>query len=258
MGIIGGSLAVHLLNKASRNGTDVYPVVATAYAQRSKLEILMGCQIWDEVRGKTVLDFGCGHGTEAIEMAEHGARRVIGVELEEGCLEEATQHALEHQVSNRCSFQRETTEKVDLILSLDAFEHFDDPAGVLEIMSHRLNHDGKVLISFGPTWYHPLGGHFYSVFPWSHLVFTETALTRWRSQYKSDGARTFHESGLNQMTIARFKALVEQSPLRLAAFEAIPIRRLRHVHNRWTREFTTACVRATLMKRDTGAPRPQP
>jgi SAM-dependent methyltransferase len=249
MGIIGGSLAIHVLNVVSRHGTDVYPVVATPYAGRSKLEALFGPEIWREVHGKSVLDFGSGHGTESVEMAEHGAGRVTGVELEECCLAMARQLATDRGVSSRCVFAREAAERADVIVSLDAFEHFDDPAAVLKLMGDCLNDDGKVLISFGPTWYHPLGGHFYSVFPWSHLVFSERALTRWRAQYKTDGARSFNESGLNKMTIARFERLVDQSPLRFSSLETIPIRRLRNLHNRFTREFTTACVRSTLVKR---------
>jgi len=249
MGIIGGSIAIYFLNVLSGQGANVYPVVATAYAGRSKLEALFGTQIWPEVRGKSVIDFGCGHGTESVEMAEAGARRVIGLELEECCLVMGRQLALDHGVSARCVFAREPSEKVDVIVSLDAFEHFDDPGAVLGMMSNCLKPDGKVLISFGPTWYHPLGGHFYSVFPWSHLLFSERALTRWRSQYKTDGARSFGESGLNKMTISRFKRLVDASPLRFGSFEMVPIRRLRNLHNQFTCEFTTACVRCTLVKR---------
>ncbi len=32
---------------------------------------------------------------------------------------------------------------------------------------------GAVYASFGPTWYHPLGGHLFSVFPWAHPIFSE-------------------------------------------------------------------------------------
>ena len=223
--------------------------MATVYAGRSKLEALFGPQIWTHVQRKTVLDLGCGHGTEAVEMAERGARLVFGVEVEECCLDMARQLASARGVSRRCVFTREATEKVDLIISLDAFEHFADPGGVLDLMCDRLNDAGKALICFGPTWYHPLGGHFYSVFPWAHLLFSEGSLTRWRAQYKTDGARSFGESGLNKMTIARFRHLVEHSRLRAASLETVPIRRLRSLHNRFTREFTTACVRSTLVRR---------
>lgn len=250
MGVITGNVGVLLLDAASRGGTRGYPEVATAYLGRSKLEVLMGSAIWDHIRGKTVLDFGCGYGLEAVEMAERGARRVIGLDLEEKRLASARQRAIEHGVADRCVFTTESQERVDVIISLDAFEHFADPAAILKGMSERLKADGTVWISFGPTWYHPLGGHLFSVFPWSHLLFTESALIRWRSMYKTDGAKSFAQTGLNRMTIARFRRLVSESPLRFDTWETVPIRRLRPMHNRLTREFTTATVRCRLVHRD--------
>jgi hypothetical protein len=106
-------------------------------------------------------------------------------------------------------------------------------------------------VSFGPTWLHPLGGHLFSVFPWAHLIFSEKALIRWRSTFKTDGATRFSEvaGGLNQMTIAKFEDLVANSPLQFAGFELVPIKKLRPFHNRLTREFTTAIVRCRLVKR---------
>jgi len=118
-------------------------------------------------------------------------------------------------------------------------------------MNHLLQPTGEVLVCFGPTWYHPLGGHLFSVFPWAHLIFSEKALIRWRSTFKTDGATRFSEvaGGLNQMTIAKFEELIAGSPLELASLELVPIKKLRHFHNRFTREFTTAVVRGRLVKR---------
>jgi hypothetical protein len=81
------------------------------------------------------------------------------------------------------------------------------------------------------------------------LLFTERALLRWRSDYRTDGARRFGEveGGLNQMTVGRFERLVSSSPFRFAAFEAVPIRPARWLHNRLTREFLTAMVRCRLV-----------
>ena len=138
-----------------------------------------------------------------------------------------------------------------MVISVDAFEHFADPAGVLCSMNALLQPAGEVLVSFGPTWHHPLGGHLFSVFPWAHLMFSESALIRWRSTFKTDGATRFSEvaGGLNQMTIAKFEELIAGSPLSFASFETVPIKKLRRFHNGLTREFTTAIVRCRLVKR---------
>ncbi len=154
-------------------------------------------------------------------------------------------------VSNRCTFALGTSEKADVVLSLDAFEHFADPGAVLHEMGQLVKPDGCVLVSFGPTWYHPYGGHLFSVFPWAHLVFTENALIRWRSHFRSDGATRFHEveGGLNQMTIRRFRRLVNQSPFRFVSFETVPIRKLRTLATPVTREFFTSVVRCRFVPR---------
>jgi SAM-dependent methyltransferase len=249
MSLIGGALGIALLNFASRNGAVERCDIATAYIGRSKLEVLLGPGIWDETRDKDVLDFGCGPGAEAVEIAEHGARRVIGIDLRQHWLDLGIEHANERGVADRCTFAREWSDPVDLIVSLDSFEHFADPAGILTHMRGLLRPGGKVLAAFGPTWFHPLGGHIYSVFPFSHLMFSEKALVRWRAMHKTDGATTIAESGLNKMTIRRFIRLVEASPLRFASFELLPIRPLRRIANRLTREFTTAAVRCVLEPR---------
>jgi hypothetical protein len=48
------------------------------------------------------------------------------------------------------------------------------------------------------------------------------------------------------MTIGRFERLVKDSPLKMVSMECVPIRRLRPLHCRATREITTAIVRAIL------------
>ncbi len=107
-----------------------------------------------------------------------------------------------------------------------------------------------LIASFGPTWYHPLGGHLFSVFPWEHLVFSEDALIAWRADSKTDGATKFHETagGLNGMTIARFERMVGDSPFEIGSLEPVPIRKLKRLHSKWNREWTTAVVRARLRK----------
>ncbi len=226
----------------------------SAYIGKSKLAVLMGDQFFTDIAGKVVVDFGCGEGTDAVEMALKGAKRVIGIDIREDLLQTARQKAIEAGVQNVCSFTTSAEEPADTVVSMDAFEHFADPAGILRIMNALLQPAGEVLVSFGPIWYHPLGGHLFSVFPWAHLVFSEEALIGWRSAFKSDGATRFSEvtGGLNQMTITKFEKLVAGSSLQFAKLELVPIRKLRRFHNHLTREFTTAIVRCRLIKRSTG------
>lgn len=250
MAIIGGDIGFFLLRKLGGQG-EKNKLDGTAYAGSSKIETLLGKDFWNCIPGKVVIDFGCGVGTDAIEMAKHGARKVIGVDIQQRFLEQARRAAAQAGVGAVCEFATTPSEPADVIVALDSFEHFADPAAILKIMGTMLKPDGQIIAAFGPTWYHPYGGHLFSIFPWSHLLFTERAQCRWRATFKTDGATRFHEveGGLNQMTIRRFRKLVESSGLEFAEFEPVPIRKLKWLANPLTREFTTAIVRCKLRPR---------
>lgn len=248
MGLIGGAFARAYLN--SRKWPEDEGAVPAAYRGRNKLEVLFGPRIWEELAGKTVLDFGCGSGEEAVDIARHGAARVIGIDIRENLLSRAAERARAASVDSICRFAIFSDEQFDVVLSLDSMEHFGEPARVLEQMAANLAPSGYVLMSFGPPWLHPLGHHF-PLFPWAHLVFTERSMMEWRARFKNDGAKTFEEcsGGLNRMTIRKFERLVAKSPLMFASLELAPIRGLRILHNRTTREFTTATIRCRLKHR---------
>lgn len=223
-------------------------MTGAAYANASKLQILLGKDLLERLRGKDVLDFGCGVGAEAVEIAGV-AGSVFGLDILPASIEKARERASAAGVADRCTFgTKPPTRKMDAIISLDSFEHFGDPGDILRQMYDLLRPGGQVVVSFGPPWFHPFGGHLFSVFPWAHLLFSEAALIEWRSDFKTDGARRFREveGGLNQMTVRRFEKLVASTPFRLTHLEVVPIRKLRPVANRLTREFTTSIVRCVL------------
>jgi SAM-dependent methyltransferase len=221
------------------------------YTGRGKAAALLGENLQSMVKDSTVVDFGCGEGRESIELVKLGATRVIGIDIQPEYLRRARLLAEEHGVSDRVEFAQSLAEPADVIVCLDAFEHFDDPEAIIALFATLIKDDGCVLISFGPPWYHPLGGHLFSVFPWAHLILPEGSLIRWRSEFKDDGATRFSEvaGGLNQMTVSRFERIIRNSQFSIEFLEAVPIRRLRRIHTGATREFTTSIVRATLRKR---------
>jgi 2-polyprenyl-3-methyl-5-hydroxy-6-metoxy-1,4-benzoquinol methylase len=93
--------------------------------------VLFGESIWRQIAGAVVADFGCGVGEEAIEMAQKGAARVIGIDILEHSLQAARRAAQDAGVAERCQFVTRTDEPVDCVVSLDGFEHFNDPEEVL-------------------------------------------------------------------------------------------------------------------------------
>jgi len=224
---------------------------STAYVGRSKLRANIPEDWLERLTGKVVADFGCGEGLECRELS-HIADQVIGVDIEENARRAAKQNNCENSNVEICETLREN---VDAILTIDSFEHFAEPAGVLELMKSKLKRGGCIIFSFGPTWYHPLGGHLFSFFPWSHLVFSESTLCRWRANFRDDGATKFSEveGGLNKMTIARFEKLVRRSGLEVKELLTVPIRKFRWAHSHLTREFTTSVVRGVIVRPRTEA-----
>ena len=249
MAILGGPIGSTLLKAYAGNGVKIGVAEATSYKGKSKLEMLLGKEFLKAIPGSVVIDFGCGTGEQTLEMAQHGARKAIGVDIQERYLAIGRKKAEKQGLSGICEFVVEPSENADFIIAMDSFEHFDDPDAVLATMHRQLKSDGAVIASFGPTWFHPYGGHLFSVFPWAHLMFTENVLLKWRSGFKSDGATRFNEveGGLNQMTIRRFKKIVARSPFELETFKAIPIRKLKWLANPLTQEFTTSIVRCKLV-----------
>ncbi len=212
----------------------------------SNVERLFGSNIWPEFQDRTVVDFGCGDGPDAIAIAQHGARHVYGFDIRESVLKIARNRA---DTFPNLTFTTDLSSipKVDIVLSIDGFEHFDDPEGALAAMKNLLQPNGKIIVSFGYPWYHPFGGHCFSFFPWSHVLLPESFLC-W---LRTNGRKHFHEvpGGLNQMSIRRFERIVSNSGLRCERLDCVPIGAVRWLHSHWTREVFTSVVQCELIRR---------
>lgn len=251
MGILGGSIGLRVLRTIAQDLPQRRCAETDEPGQADgKLEAAFGKNLKSALAGKTVIDFGCGDGQQALAMARAVPDcRVIGLDIQQKHLDRARSSAEQAGLQDRCIFAMDTQDRADVIVSFDAFEHFSDPLTILAIMSKLLKPSGEVLVSFGPTWLHPYGGHLFSVFPWAHLIFTERALIRWRARFRQDGARCFGEveGGLNQIRIAEFERLVEASPLKIDWLETVPIRGLSILRHRRLREFGSSLVRCRLV-----------
>ena len=262
---LGGPLGERLLQAICRRPEDeakTFQVERDTTTLTNKLEQHFGlAAIKESFADRVVLDFGCGTGREAVSAAlHHGAARVIGIDSNELYIAECRERAAHHGVADKCLFlhsehDRDEIERlsgnVDLVYSLDSFEHFADPADVLSQMERFLAPGGMILISFGPLWWHPRGSHmdFFCPLPWLQVFFREETILRVRGHYRNDGLKSWSEAGLNQMTLARFKRLIRDSPLEALSLEAVPIRHCGPLAKlSLFREFLTSVVRCRLRK----------
>ena len=104
------------------------------------------------LKGKTVLDVGCGGGILSESMAVRGAK-VTGIDLGEKTLKVAQLHSLESGVA--VDYQLISVEKLaeqqpasfDVVTCLEMLEHVPDPASVVAACAKLVKPGGKVFFS---------------------------------------------------------------------------------------------------------------
>ena len=104
------------------------------------------------LRGKTVVDIGCGGGILAESMALKGAN-VLGIDMGKAPLSVASLHKLETgaeleylQITAEELAEKEAG-KYDVVTCMEMLEHVPDPASVIAACSKLVKPDGHVFFS---------------------------------------------------------------------------------------------------------------
>jgi len=182
-------------------------------------------------RRKKILDVACGGGGKSVWIAEHGASRVVGIDLEPLFVQQANEFAVKHRISDTCEFVLADASKLpfednsfDIAVLNDVMEHVDHPEAVLRDLSRVLKSGGQVLINVEP-YYHPNGSHMMDVFtmPWNHVFFSEKfrikmykkmvtrhadAADRIAFRFSQDDKGEDYVGYLNKMTMRRYEKLL--------------------------------------------------
>lgn len=105
------------------------------------------------LRGRAVLDVGCGGGILAEAMARQGAQ-VLGIDLADKALKVAQLHALEQGVSGLTYRQisaeqlaSELPNRFDVVTCMEMLEHVPDPASVVAACAALVKPGGWVFFS---------------------------------------------------------------------------------------------------------------
>jgi 2-polyprenyl-6-hydroxyphenyl methylase/3-demethylubiquinone-9 3-methyltransferase len=106
------------------------------------------------LKGKQVLDVGCGGGLLAEAMARHGAEQVLGIDLSTKALGVAELHAMEAEVMNLRyrevpveQLAAEQPASFDVVTCLEMLEHVPDPASVVRACCQLVKPGGHVFFS---------------------------------------------------------------------------------------------------------------
>ena len=210
------------------------------------------------IRGKRILDYGCGWGWQAVLMLQSGAKEIVGLETVPESREKARRKAAEFGFSDRIIIKELLDEKeygtFDLVLSSSSFEHFADPAAELRNMGKAVAPGGSIIISFAELWFSAHGSHmnFFCRIPWMNVLWSEKTLLRVRGRYRNDGARRFEEveGGLNRMTLGKFVRIIRASGMEIRWVKFYPTKGLPLVHKLpVVREFLVSAAACELMRR---------
>lgn len=176
------------------------------------------------LRGRDVLDLGCGYGGRTVRFAELGARSVAGVEIASELVEHARVFASASGVD--ADFREGAGEALpfadgsfDLILMNDVMEHVVAPAAVLAECRRVLRPGGRVALVFPPYYDFSGGSHLHGYatrLPALNLLFPTRTL-------KAAALRRFGELGIDHRPFLRevpSDKLWNQNGLTVRGFDA--------------------------------------
>jgi len=183
-----------------------------------------------DLKGKRILDIGCGLGGKTVAYAEGGASEVYGLDVSADNVLASQRYAAgdaEFVVADAARLPVADGE-FDTLIANDAMEHFAEPEDALHEMVRVTRRGGAIWLFFTPH-FSPLGSHLYDYIytPWCHLIFSRGDLERairrvLRSRNPEAGEaeirlrageimQSFDED-LNQMSIRRFYGIVRRVP----------------------------------------------
>src|SRR5664279_685356 len=202
--------------------------------------------LFREIQGKTILDIGAGSGGKTTFYALNGARRVTGIDMEEGFITQARGFAssknardIDFIVANAEEMPFQVA-SFDMCVMNDVFEHLSKPEVVLREVNRVLKPHGKVFIN-SPPYFHPYGAHLTDLIgiPYVHLFFPEAVLInaykKLALETKSAEERISLRFGvvddreqityINKMTITRFEEIVRnQDQFKTISYKLIPLK----------------------------------
>lgn len=198
------------------------------------------------VKGKDVLDVGCGAGGKSLYYVTKGAKSVTGIDVLAKYEEESGALAKELGITGFRFFCQDAAKtdfpdgSFDTVIMNDSMEHVDKPAEVLKEMARILKPGGRLYINF-PPYNHPFGAHLSDAIgiPWVHCFFSDkTLIEAYKALVSSlpDGADRIsfrisrNEAGedyfsyINKMSIKRFNRLRKDVPLKTVYYNETPLR----------------------------------
>jgi SAM-dependent methyltransferase len=198
------------------------------------------------VRGKRVLDLGCGTGGLTFLVRDLGASHVTGIDLSDRQLDTANSEARKRDLTD-VVFRRGEVDRIpaangsaEVILCFDVMEHVMEYEAVIREWERVLAPGGRVLLWWEP-WGYPYSHHLGTMLPlpWAHFLMSGKMMYRVCARVYDDPAFTpsfwhLDENGnrkpnpyvgmqragdLNRLTTWKFERVCRRCGLRIARRE---------------------------------------
>lgn len=103
-----------------------------------------------DLKGKRVLDLGCGFGEHCKRFAENGADKVVGIDISEKMLKTAKEENSDARITYINMAMEDLPqikEQFDVVVSSLAFHYVEDFSGVVESIYNILSENGVLIFS---------------------------------------------------------------------------------------------------------------
>ncbi len=181
-----------------------------------------------DFKDKTILDFGCGHGSLCVDLAKNGARSVNGIDLEDKLLNFANENLKKNysQFVSKIEFTKKDLLKTnfnkefDIIVTKDTFEHTLNLSEVLDKFYEILKKGGKVFAGFGPLYNSFNGDHGRTQlkFPWLHVIFSDTFIVNRYNKNNEIKINKIEDLGLNKYSFKDYEKIFKNSKFEIETF----------------------------------------
>lgn len=178
-----------------------------------------------------VLDIGCGWGSLCHDIANRGAKKVIGVDPELSRVNFAQEYLKREapELNGRVIFYHgtisdhleELCSSIDVIVSKDSFEHIINLENEVERAFEVLKPGGLLFAGFGPLYNSPYGDHkaTNAKLPWFHLILPERFLLKRLNKKRNINLKSITDLGLNKLKLSEYKKIFNSSKFNILSFE---------------------------------------
>jgi ubiquinone/menaquinone biosynthesis C-methylase UbiE len=182
-----------------------------------------------DLRGKTILDVGCGYGgiiAAFLEDKKNKNSKIIGLdinkELTSFCKKKFPKQKFITADATNIPLK---TESVDIAILADVIEHVDNPAKCIAEVKRILKKGGIAYINF-PPYYGPWGGHLKPPLthpiPYLHYLpekilkrYVSSRKRKWKPLMIHLNSSATEGFNLNKMTISRIDRIIRKNRLKI-------------------------------------------